>query len=98
MEFDEVAVRLDALATHLTGPAARAALSVPAARAFGAGAGGELAALASALHAQCAAAMTARERDATILAGAAGSLATSMRSAATAYRDLPDHHHGLGDV
>jgi hypothetical protein len=93
MEIHEVATRLDAIATRLAGPGARAELVDPGPGAFGATASGECGGLGRALAGLSAGALAARDREATRVVASATALAEALRDSVTAYRDAETGTH-----
>lgn len=88
MEFDNVARRLEAVSADVTSVGTRLTAEAPEARGFGVAAVGPLGDLGRALHTHAKAALEARAAEARALGASVADLASSVRGAASAYRDV----------
>jgi hypothetical protein len=93
MELDEVARRVDRLATDVTAVATRLAQTDPGSRAFAGDGPGALFTAGRALHERWLTALAAREREAAAHGARLADLADRLRRAADGYRAAEDAAH-----
>jgi hypothetical protein len=93
MELEEVAGRVDRLATAVAGAPVRLAHADPGARAFAGDGPGALFALGRDLHEQWVAALAAREREAAAHGARLTDMADRLRLAADGYRAAEESAH-----
>jgi len=88
MELDDVARLLDDASADVSAIGTGAVAASPAAHDFGAIAPGSIGELGRALHSQAGDAIAARSDEARALGASVAALASSLRGAAAAYRDI----------